>query len=544
MAYARLQRIDEKLEELKRMYNTNVEPDIYVNNLKFKLNHLHATEYDPYSNSEVGTFERFHNDNSKLRILMGGFGSAKTTTCCAEVVLQLYNMPPMKDGVRRAKGAIIRNTMGELESTTMKTWENWFDNSELGIKLGQPRIKRKPNLIYNYTYYDDKGKCELELFCVGLDSDKAKQKLESLELTFGFVNEAQHIPRGVIVHLIGRVGRYPKKADMTAPFYSYVIMDTNPPSNRHWIYKDFESENKIEGNKIFHQPHGLIKTSAGVWINNPKCDNVKHLPANYYYEMAKANGFDEEFIKTICNGEYGFTKEGKPVYSEYNDNLHSVDVVEILPDIPVVITIDGGSTPAALVLQFTEAGQMRCIKEFTTHFSSARTLKENHVLPWVRNNLEGHDILIVHDPSMIKSNENIEISAAEIWKDARWQIISAKSNNIEPRIEAQKSFLNKMVGEPAQPGFVLSRSECSVLREAMITKYCYTEIKGKNEGTTRDVPDKTHPHSDIADCGQYGALEFIGSGLRISEPKNNSEVVKKLVLNTQKIQNLRRQRSW
>ena len=518
MAYARLQRIDEKLEELKRMYNTNVEPDIVFDGLKFKLNHPHATEYDPYTNSEVGTFERFHNDKSKLRVLMGGFGSAKTTTCCAEIVEQMHEMPPMKDGVRRARGAIIRNTMGELESTTMKTWATWFGNNDLGIKLGQERIRRKPNLIYNYTYYDDKGKCELELFCVGLDSDTAKKKLESLELTFGMVNEAQHIPRGVIMHLIGRVGRYPAKADMTAPFFSYVIADTNPPNTRHWMYKDFESKNKIESNAIFHQPPGLIRDHNGLWVNNPKCDNVKHLPDNYYYEMAKANGFDEEYIKTICNGKYGFTKEGKPVYPEYNDNLHSVKTIELLPDVLIIISIDGGSTPAALVQQFSEDGQMRCIKEFTTDFSSARSLKENKVLPWVNINLEGYDILVVCDPSMCKSNENIEVSAMEIWKDPRWQVELAKSNRLTPRKEAQKAFLNKMVGEPAQPGFILSSTECPVLHEAMISKYYYVEVRGKNDGTTKDEPEKNHPYSDIADCGQYGALEFMGDGTRYDEP--------------------------
>lgn len=500
--------------QLKKLRNVDNVQHIQFEGLKFKLNHEHAVEYDPYTNSVCGTFEDFHNDKSKFRLLMGGFGSAKTTTCCAEVVLQMHKMPPMRDGVRRALGIIVRNTMGELESTTMKSWSEWFGNERLGIKLGEERIRRKPNLIYNYTYWDDKGKCELELFCIGLDSEKAKAKLESVQATFGFVNEAQHIPRGVIVHLIGRVGRYPKKEDMTAPYFAYVIADTNPPPITHWMHKDFDSKDKIEGNRIFHQPHGLIRSRDGLWINNPKCDNVKHLPDNYYFDMARAEGFSEQYIKTICNGEYGFSKEGKPVYSEYNDDIHSAEVVDIIDELPVVIAVDGGSTPAALVTQCTDEGQMRCFKEFTTHFSSARTLKENHVLPWVIKNLkEDQEILIVCDPSMSKANENIEISAMEIWEDTRWEVVTAKSNLIDPRVEAQKDFLNKMV--EGQPKFLLSRNGCPVLREAMISKYCYTEVQGKNEGTFRDIPDKTHPHSDIADCGQYTAMEYAGDGIRI-----------------------------
>lgn len=507
------------IQQIKNQVNAPVEPHIIFDDLKFKLNHNDAVEYNPYSNSVSGTFEDFHNDKSKVRLLMGGFGSGKSTACCAEIVLQLRKMPAMKDGVRRARGAIIRNTMGELESTTMKTWGKWFGNNQLGIFLGHEKIKRKPNLIYTYTFYDELGKCELELFCIGLDLEKSKAKLESLELTFAYVNEAQHVPEGVIKHLIGRVGRYPAVTDIKDDYFAYVIADTNPPNNHHWMYRDFDSDKKIDGNRVFHQPHGLIRNADGLWIDNSKADNYKHLKDKYYYEMARANGFDQSYINTICNGEYGFSKEGKPVYTEYNDFVHSADVVDIIDDLPVVIGVDGGSTPAALVTQYTLDGQKRSIKEFVTHFSSARSLKENHVLPWVLNNLkEDQKVYIVYDPSMKKANENIEVSAAEIWEHDRWEVYSAKSNNISPRIEAEKKFLNKMI--EGKPAFIMSRSGCPTYREAMATKYCYIEVQGKNN-VYKDIPDKVHPHSDIADCGQYTAMEFIGDDSRI----NNDEEI-------------------
>jgi len=513
-------------EDMKMRVTAPKEPHIIFDETgyRFKLNHPLAEEYDPFANSEVGTFINFHKSNAKFNLLMGGFGSGKTTCCLADIPIKLYHMPPMKDGVRRAKWVVVRNTMGELKSTLLKSWNSWFNNEEYDIYLGKkPHIIQKPNLTYEHIYYDNKGRCELELLCIGLDSEKAKSKLESVEATNAVVGEAQHLPRGVITHLIGRVGRYPKKGATKKKYAAMVIADTNPPNTHHWMYKDFESKNKIEGNKIFHQPHGLIRAPDGAWIDNPKCDNTKHLRENYYLEMARAEGFSEQYIKTICNGEYGFSKEGKPVYSEYNDDIHSAEVVELLEDLPVVIAVDGGSTPAALVQQLSDEGQMRCVKEFTTHFSSARTLKENHVLPWVLKNLkEDQKVLIVCDPSMSKANENIEVSAMEIWEDARWEVETAKSNLIDPRVEAQKDFLNKMV--EGQPKFLLSRTGCPVLREAMISKYRYVEVQGKNEGTFRDIPDKTHPHSDIADCGQYGALEFSGDGARIdTEPEIDTD---------------------
>jgi hypothetical protein len=511
------------IQKIKSEISPPQEPHIIFDEtgLRFKLNHPMAEQYDPFANSEVGTFENFHNSDAKFNLLMGGFGSGKTTACIADILIKLYHMPQMKDGVRRAKWIAVRNTMGELKSTLLKSWDTWFNNDDYAMYLGEkPHIIQKPNLIYQHVYYDNKGRCELELFCIGLDSEKAKSRLESIEATNGLVGEAQHIPRGVITHLIGRTGRYPKKGSTIKEYFACVIADTNPPSVTHWMHKDFESKDKIEGNRIFHQPPGLIKDHNGNWINNIRCDNAKHLRKNYYYEMARAEGFSEAYIKTICNGEYGFSKEGKPVYSEYNDDIHSTDNVDIIDDLPVIIGVDGGSTPAALISQFTFEGQQRCIKEFVTHFSSARTLKENHVLPWVRKHLDGYKILIVHDPSMIKSNENVEVSAAEIWEDPEvWEVLPAKSNIIDRRIEAQKDYLNKMVD--GKPKFLLSRNGCPTLREAMISKYCYVEVKGKNEGTFKDIPDKTHPHSDIADCGQYVALENAGEGLRIN---NESDV--------------------
>jgi len=515
MYASKVKKLKEDVNDLQRYYDVDVEPDVYIDGYCVKLNHDKAVKYDPCSNSKQGTFVDFHKDNSPFRLMMGGFGSGKSTCCCNEIILQLYNMPPMKDGIRRAKGAIVRNTMGELESTTMATWTKWFGNTSLGFFLGKQTIRKKPNLIYKYKYSDNRGKCELELICIGLDREDQKQKLESLELTFAYVNEAQHVPQGVIMHLLGRVGRFPAQDDITEDYFAYVIADTNPPYTSHWMYKEFEGENKYSGNKIFHQPPGLIKNKDGFWIDNIEADNFMHLKKNYYFNMARANSFNEQYIKVICNGQYGLSKKGKSVYSEYNDDLHSRDIVDVIEDLPIVIAVDGGSTPAALLGQLTESGQMRFFKEFTTHFSSARSLKENHVIPYVDKYLKGYKILIIHDPSMSKSNENIEVSAAQIWEDTRWTVEPAKSNYIDPRLEAQKSFLNKMVdGEPA---FILSRTGCPILREAMASEYIYDEVKGKNEGTFKDIPNKSHPYSDIADCGQYMALEFSGDGIRIEQ---------------------------
>lgn len=514
MAYARLQRIDEKLDNLERMYNTNVEPDIKIDDLCLKVNHINAVEYNPLTNSTVGTFERFHRDNSQVKLLLGAFGSGKSTCCCAEIVLQACRVPPMRDGIRRSRWAIIRNTMGELESTALITWLSWFR------ELGKVKRTKKPLLTYTHLFNDANGQVEMEIIFIGLDREDDKQKLESLELTGAYMNELQHIPRGIFGHVAGRIGRFPRKKDVDRNVYKVILADTNPPDQDHWIYKDFETY-PVKGNIIFHQPPGLIKNGSNEWMDNPECDNKQHLGANYYLDMARINHFREEFIKVYCRGEYGIVIPGKKVFPEYNDDVHSVDNVEILNDCPVLLCWDFGTTPCCLLMQFTPDGQMRCFKEFCTDCSSVKSLATNIVKPYLDTTLNGMEWFSVGDPSGKAKGQNYGVSTFAVLEDAGIDSEEAKTNDIQPRIEAVRAFLNKMVGSPAQPGILISRSGCPTLRKSMAGKYCYKRIRIVGDEKYRDLPDKSHPWSDIADALEYGALEFMGDGLRISKPSKN-----------------------
>src|SRR3972149_8779581 len=62
-----------------------------------------------------------HSDNSFVRLIMGPYGSGKSTWCHNEIVRRTCSMPFWSNGRRRAKWAIVRNTSGELYSTTLQT---------------------------------------------------------------------------------------------------------------------------------------------------------------------------------------------------------------------------------------------------------------------------------------------------------------------------------------------------------------------------------------------------------------------------------------
>lgn len=302
---------------------------------------IHGLEKDTiYIPNATGKL--FHDDNSFIKLIMGPYGSGKSTVCGNEIVRRACLMPRWYNGRRRAKCIIIRNTSGELSSTTLQTWLTWFG------ELGDIRKRQKPLLTYEHYFNDGLGIVELELVFIALDRDEDIRKLKSIEATFAYINEISEVPQSVLHHLIGRVNhRYPSAAFCSEPYWSGVIADTNPPDEDHWIYKDFEL-NPTPNYKIFHQPSGLLMANDGTFLKdkdgnylaNKEADNYEHLSSDYYPKLAEKR--TEGFIKVYCAGKYGLVESGKRVFPEYNDDLHSLPHLEAIQGQPIHLGWDFG----------------------------------------------------------------------------------------------------------------------------------------------------------------------------------------------------------
>lgn len=275
-----------------------------------------------------------HHDDSFIRLFMGPYGSGKSTWACHEIVKRTCDMPVWSNGRRRARWAIVRNTSGELISTTLQTWLMWFG------ELGDIRKRQKPLLTYEHIFNDGKGVVELELIFIALDREDDVRKIKSLEATGCYINELSEVPQAALAHFKGRVNhRYPSNKFCSSPYWSGIIADTNPPDVDHWIYRDFVLES-FEGYRLFKQPPGLIKDEYGKWQRNPNADNADNLADSYYTNLAI--GQNENFVKVFCLGEWGLVGTGKLVYPEYNDDLHSVDDIEAIQGEPIHLGWDGG----------------------------------------------------------------------------------------------------------------------------------------------------------------------------------------------------------
>lgn len=468
------------------------------------------------------TGELFHDDSTFVKLIMGPYGSGKSTICVNEIVRRACAMPIWYNGRRRAKCLIIRNTSGELQSTTLQTWLQWFAD------LGDIQKRQKPLLTYFHKFNDGNGVIELELVFIALDRDEDIRKLKSIEATFAYINELSEVPQSVLHHLIGRVNhRYPSKSFCEESYWSGIIADTNPPDEDHWIYKDFE-ENPTPNYKVFHQPSGLIarndgsfqKDDRGNYIANPYADNYKNLSSDYYVKLAEKRS--EGFIKVYCGGKYGIVESGKRVYPEYNDDLHSVISLDAIQGSLIHIGWDFGLTPACIVIQITARGQVRVLKEYTAEDLGIRTFAKNVVIPnlpidFVYNKVGESE----GDPSGAAGDTIMEeLSCIGELNSLGIKTNPASTNDIDVRISSVRYFLNSMID--GQPALLISREGCPILRKGFVNGYHFKRLSIHGDDRYQDKPNKNR-FSHIHDALQYILMKFASD--RIIEQKEPKDKV-------------------
>ncbi len=433
-----------------------------------------------------------HDDDSFVRLIMGPYGSGKSTWAITEIVKRACEGPIWAPGNRRkSRWAIVRNTSGELQSTTLATWLAWFGG------LGDISKRQKPIMTYEHCFNDGKGIVELELIFIALDRPEDVRKIKSLELTGCYINELSEVPQAALAHMKGRVNRYPSRAFCTEPFWSGIIADTNPPDEDHWIFKDFE-EQQFDSHRLFKQPPGLVKDSDDRWCRNANADNAAHLPNDYYVKLAE--GQSSEFVKVFCLGLYGSVGSGRRVYPEFNPDLHAIEKLTAIQGDPIYLGWDFGLTPACTVVQITPRGQLMILKEYQGEGMGIRSFADSIVLPGLRRDFPYNKVgLSIGDPAGSARNEIMEEMSCigelcSLGIDTR----AARTNDIEPRLGAVRYFLNKMVD--GKPGLLLDRKLAPILFKGFVKNYIYMRVAVAGEERYKDKPHKneaSHSHDAL-----------------------------------------------
>ncbi|CAB4202092.1 hypothetical protein UFOVP1361_55 [uncultured Caudovirales phage] len=440
---------------------------------------------------------------SNVKMLMGPVGSGKSSACCIHMYMTAMNMPRGKDGKKRCKWGVVRNTYSQLKTTTIRTWCTWFPEEIFGKVRGDSPLT---HVIKNHEV-------EIEVIFLAVESLTDVQRLKSLELTAIYINEAQFFEsRELMQTFIERTNRFPDKhitgGSLGKPL---VIMDCNPPSNRHWIYQIFEKE-RPNGFAIYKMPPALIQNDDGTYRNNPDADYLwqvaeeGHEPS-YWLDLAK--GATQEYVNVSLMGKYGVLEEGRAIHPEYNDSLHYASrIIDANSDLEIGLGWDFGNTPACAVVQLMPNSQFVILAEFWTEYMSLREFAQNIVVPeldrmypfWRKNYLS------YHDPAGGAMNPDGS-TCLSILSECGINSQPAISNSPVFRRDALKYFLTRMPG--GSPGFVLS-SRCDMLREGLMGKFKYELIKSSAFSESKQYQEKPmkNMHSHICEALEYIATAY------------------------------------
>ena len=455
----------------------------------------------------------FHKSDAFVRGLLGPVGSGKSVACCMDIMMHALNQPRGNDGWARSRVVIVRNTFPELKSTTIKTWLDWFPEEIFGKVRWDSPITHK---------LDIGDKRELEAIFLACDRPDDVKKLLSLESSWAWLNEVRELPKAILDAATGRVGRFPSARAGSGIYHPCVIMDTNMPDDDHWIHTVAEEETPHDWN-FFHQPSGLSEGAENLSFLNQTPESMQ-LPFNHpdrralgrqYYTRISA-GKDANWIKVYVESQYASVSSDRPVFPEYNDNIHvATGGLNAYSKLPLYVSFDFGLTPAATIFQVSSKGQFRVLDEVTSEDMGLTRFIDTKVQPLLDSKYPGFRIISLHDPAGTQRSQANEVTCRQILKQKGLNPSSVSTNLFTPRRESVVFFLTRLIdGEPA----FLIAPHCKMLRKALNGDYKYKRINVPGEERFKDVPDKTMS-SHIAEALGYGCIHFHNPGRPQKTPR-------------------------
>jgi hypothetical protein len=387
---------------------------------------------------------------------------------------------PNKQGIRKSRVAIVRETARQLQDTTIKTFHDWFPPGVCGEYMRTTK-----------TYFLKVGDVECEIMFRALDDSDDVANLNSLELTFAWFNECRDINPDIVDAMSKRIGRFPSAKD-GGPSWFGMWGDTNPPTMDTWWYYQMEQLDPSDGVSLNDNGWDVFKQPSGRSVD---AENIENLPEGYY----DTQGRSDEYIRVYIDGEYGLSTAGQPVYKYFRPDYHMAHqtLQPIINGVrPIIIGMDLGLTPAAVIGQQDPRGRVLILDEAVSFDMGIQRFVRTVLKPMLSERFSGAPILVISDPAGIQRAQTDERSAVDIIKAEGFRVMPAKTNNVSARLSAVDDFLMRQVdGDSA---FLLD-PRCTRLKAAMMGGYRFH----KKNGTI----DK-NKHSHVAEALQYLMLHI------------------------------------
>jgi hypothetical protein len=453
------------------------------------------TEYTP-----PATVKPFLVGDKFIELIVGPVGSTKTTGAIMKIAYEAQKVAKCRDGVRRSRCAVIRNTNQMLSDTTIPDFLKWFPDGVAG-----DYAKTDKRFLLKF------GDVECEILFRGLEDANDVRRLLSLQLSFGVMDEFREINSEIFNALTGRLGRYPDKSmngvgccDDEGQQVHKVWGATNPPDEDSF-WGEF-IQDPPENASVTWQPSGLSESA----------DWVDYLPSGYYENLCE--GKSEDWIDIYVHGKLGRSLSGQPVWTSFDVDRH----VAKSPLRPtrllgtLWVGLDNGLSPAAVLGQVDAGGRVLIYDTIYAEGMGALRFCRERLKPLLAQKYPNFNVMLIADPACNMRAQTDEKSIVDIYRAEGLQIATAKTNLLQPRIAAVDVYLTRVVD--GKPAMILCPEGARPLIQAMRGKYRY---KTNTKGETAATPEKSHPFSDLADSCQYLCLHANGGavyGAKIGNP--------------------------
>lgn len=408
--------------------------------------------------------------------IVGPYGSGKTTGLFFKLAYMAGLQEKGRDGIRRSRCVVVRNTAPMLRDTTLVSWNYWFRDGEAGKWLATDKT-----FILRY------GDVECEVLFRPLDTPDDVRRVLSLEVTFAILDEFVEIPQEIVQALSGRVGRYPSKKDGGATNYG-MWGASNPGTEDVWWF-DYLHTDLPKNVRYFHQPSGA----------SPDAENLENLPKGYYVDLAV--GKTPEWVKQFIDAEWGFSASGKPVVPSFKPDLHIAKSRLILnPNLPLVFGFDPGyAGMAAIFGQEDLHGRLMVMGEVLAQNIGAERYIQERLRPYIKANFTNAKVICEPDPAAANRAQTDEKSVVDVIR--KYFPAKPETNNRLPlRLNAIEHFTGRLTD--MGPALQIDPEMCPTLIRALKGGWRWEVDQKRGSVIKGETPEK-NPYSHPGDAFGY-----------------------------------------
>lgn len=448
--------------------------------------------------------------------IIGPVGSAKSTGLFFKLLYMAGLQAPDRDGIRRTRAVVVRNTAPMLRDTTLVTFGRWFQHGVFGIWYA---TDKKFIMRFNDV--------ECELLFRALDTPADVAKVLSLEVTFVLIDEFVEMVREVVDGLSARCGRWVSPGG--APATNWGMWGASNPSVEDNWWFDFLHNNTADtlGNLVQridiheNQSHARERLVLAGQLDDgsnikyyvqpsgfsPEAENVENLPGKRDYYINQAKGKSEAWRKQFLDAEWGFSMAGKAVIPTFKDKHISRTRLPFNKHLPLIGGYDPGLAGCAMIFgQETLDGQLLVLGEIVKQGVGARRFISDYLKPYLRNYFPHMQrFIIAPDPAAGSRSPNDERQIVSTLRTVfgHDNVVIETNNRLPRRLDAIEHYTTH--DTEVGPGMLVDLAMCPMVVRALKGGWRYSmDIK---KDVLKDAePEKnlySHPGDGVGYLARY-----------------------------------------